>query len=392
AERLVADIQRVNAIVLARTARGYAVDRDYLDRFLREHGAAWQAAHRRLQEMGVRPGQGFDIITALDQRGELPPNWPRTEGGRLSADKKAMERLEKIQGDNKSPMIAAHQEWSEYKKTFGYVSKVLENAAVTGRAHPEFNILGASATGRMSCSSPELQQFTDAARGVIVADDDDEWVSVDWKSIEPVVMATAAGDGDFLSAMRAGADPYEPIGEMVGIGRKPAKQLMLSNLYGSGVTSAAAHHSLTEEKVAETFAALRAELPVIYRLIDALKTQSVARSYVTTLAGRVLNQDMWLPAEQRTVTKSYVAPNHFCQGSALDVMHHSILALDDLGLSDRIHLWLHDELVADKSIEAALVEVMSTPPPFLAEAAARNGIAPFLAVDANDLGRYWKSV
>lgn len=77
--------------------------------------------------------------------------WPLTKGGRLSADKKAMERLESIQGDNKSPMLAAHQEWMLHSKTHRYVSKALENAEVTGRMHPEFNILGGNATGRMSC-------------------------------------------------------------------------------------------------------------------------------------------------------------------------------------------------------------------------------------------------
>lgn len=392
AEKLVDDIQRVNQIVLARTARGYAVDTDYLDKFHREYGPEWSSAHQRLQSMGVRPGQGIDIVTALHQRGELPMPWPLTKGGRLSADKKAMERLESIQGDNKSPMLAAHQEWMLHSKTHRYVSKALENAEVTGRMHPEFNILGGNATGRMSCGGPEVQQFTDAARGVIVPDGDDEWVSVDWKSIEPVVMATAAGDGDFLAAMRAGADPYEPIGDRVGLDRKSAKRLMLANLYGQGAESAAATHNLTREKVEETFATLREELPVIYRLIDAIKAQSRQRSYVMTLTGRVLNQDLFIPAEGRTVIKEHIAPNHFCQGSALDVLHHSILELDDLGLSDHIHLWMHDELVADKSIEEELKCVMSTPPPFLAAAAAAMGIEPFLAVDANDVGHFWKSV
>jgi DNA polymerase I-like protein with 3'-5' exonuclease and polymerase domains len=392
AETLVDDIQRVNTIIQARTARGYAVDTGYLDTFYAEHGQQWRDADLQLRREGMRPGQGIDIILALDAQGLLPPNWPRTDGGRLSADKKAMERLENLRGEARTPLVAAHQAWMNYSKTDRYVSKALENAAVTGRLHPEFHVLGASASGRMSAKDPEVQQFTDEARGVVVADDGTSWVSVDWKSIEPVVLATASGDGDFLAAMRAGHDPYEPVGQRAGVDRKAAKRLMLANLYGQGAPSASATHSIPEETVVKTFEILRDELPIMYGLIDELRAQSRRANYVTTLTGRVLNQDIYLPAEHRTVVKDYIAPNHFCQGSALDVLHAAILRLDDLGLSDHVHLWMHDEIVADDVIADELCDAMRTPPKFLVEAAARKGIEPFLAVDMNDVGTHWKSV
>lgn len=392
AEALVEDVQRVAAIVLARTARGYAVDSGYLDTFYAEHGAEWRAADVQLRDAGMRPGQGIDIIHALHAEGLLPPDWPRTDGGRLSADKKAMERLESLSGAARTPLVAAHQVWMNHSKTDRYVSKVLENAAVTGRVHPEFHVLGATATGRMSASDPEVQQFTDEARGVIVSDDGTSWVSVDWSSIEPVVLATASGDGDFLASMRAGNDPYQPVGERAGVNRKAAKRLMLANLYGQGPRSAAATHNLTEETVNRTFEILREELPIMYGLIDKLREQSRRTSHISTLTGRVLNQDIHIPAEHRTVVKDYIAPNHFCQGSALDMLHASILELDRRGLSDHIHLWMHDEIVADDTITDELVEVMRTPPQFLVNVAARHGIEPYLAVDANEVGTHWKAV
>lgn len=392
AAALVDETQQVNAIVQARVARGYAVDTGYLEAFTAEYGPHWRQADLELRRCGVRPGQGIDIITALAAEGLLPANWPRTKGGQLSADKKAMDRLESLPANARTPLVALHLAWMGHKKTFNYVSKVIENAHVTGRLHPEFHILGASATGRMSGSDPEIQQFTDSARGVIVADDGHQWVSVDWKSIEPVVLATASGDRDFLDAMRAGHDPYEPVGQRAGVDRKAAKRMMLANLYGQGADSAAHTHGLPLETVITTMQVLQEELPAMYRTINELKRHSRECNHINTLAGRVLNQDMYLPSEGRRVVKDYIAPNHFCQGTALDILHAAILELEQRGLSDHVHLWMHDEIIADADIGEELADVMATPPPFLCAAAERHGMAPFLAIDANDVGERWKAV
>ena len=109
------------------------------------------------------------------------------------------------------------------------------------------------------------------------------------------------------------------------------------------------------------------------------------------MTGQVLNQDITFNENGSRVTKilSSKAPNHFCQGSALDIMHHTILELDRRGLSEHVHLWMHDEVIADASVRAEVEEVMRTPPPFLQAVAEHYGFDPFLAVDTNVLGRQW---
>lgn len=394
AEKLVEDVQQVNRITLERTARGYAVDNDHLDTFVRENEQNWTQAAQTLSAAGIRPGNGLDLVNVLHARGELPQPWPLTETGKLKSDKEAMKTFETLDASKQSPLVAAHQQYASFEKTHGYVSKVLENSRLTGRMHPEIKILGAAATGRMSASDPEIQQFTKESRGVLVSDGGVEWISADWKSIEPVVLATAAGDAQFLADMRAGKDPYEPVGQMAGIDRKLAKRKMLADMYSQGHKAAALQYGWTLDRAKEVARAIRDSLPILYRLIDELKVQSNSCGHVTTLSGRVVNQNFSFMENGQVINEvaGRIAPNHFCQGSALDIMHHSILELDRRGLSDRVHLWMHDEIVADKEIEDELVEVMSTPPPFLAAAAAQRSVEAFLSVDVNAMGPRWQYV
>ena len=245
-----------------------------------------------------------------------------------------------------------------------------------------------------SASKPEIQQFPSEARGVILADPGAQWISADWKSIEPVVLATASGDRGFLADMRAGKDPYEPVGLMAGIDRKMAKRKMLADMYSQGHKAAALQFGWTLERAKEVASAIRNSLPILYALIDALKKQSEYTGSVTTLSGRVVDQRFrfWENGQMMQDIAKRIAPNHFCQGSALDVMHYSILELDRRGLSDHVHLWMHDEIVADAEIQQELIEVMSTPPPFLEAVAQQHGMEAFLAVDVNPLGSRWQYV
>lgn len=667
AETVVNNVQRVNAIVLERTARGYAVDREFPERFIAENRQKWVEAGKILVAANIRPGVGADLVKVLDSRGELPQPWPRTPTGQLKADKKALEVFTAENAEYHNDLVNAHRTVATSEKVLGYVTKVVENSSPTGRLHPEIKILGANATGRMclpedqllltrrgvvavgdirtgdrtldadgnwttvrevhrypdapvrrytlpdgtvltctpehrwvtvdpenrrtvlpladadprsamrlvptpeepsdqpdahemflvrtlaeagaasgqmaleeahrrtmitagdqerdltdsgallrqmmrahgmpaddsktmmletpptacagyiigltevadrrtssgedalacgndlirdaaaialyrtglscafgedeygpyvvprhpdfpvreisvedagtadvwcvttdsgtftawgehgpyltgnSASKPEVQQFPKEARGVILADDgSSDLISADWKSIEPVVMATASGDRQFLDDMRAGRDPYEPVGKMAGVARKPAKIIMLANMYGQGWRNLALANNWTEERAKQVLRDIRRSLPTLYKLIDALRAQSENIGYVNTLTGRVLDQRF--TSKEGPEIAASAAANHFCQGSALDVMHHSILELDRRGLSDKVHLWMHDEIVGDKDIQDELVDVMATPPPFLEAVASEWNMNAFLAVDVNGMGRRWEYV
>lgn len=281
-----------------------------------------------------------------------------------------------------------HLRWSESPKLHSMIRTSIEDVWCVTTDSGTCTAWGADGpylTGN-SASKPEIQQFPDAARGIFVSDDQ-EWISTDWSSIEPVVLAHASGDRDFLETMRAGADPYEPVGEAAGIPRKKAKILMLADLYGQGPTGAAEANNWTEERAKRIIYTIRDSLPILYSLVRAIKEQSKAHGHITTLSGRVLDQR--ITKGGYTEIADRFAPNYFCQGSALDILHHTVLELDRRGLSDHVHLWMHDEIIADVSIREELEEIMRTPPPFLAAVAEYHGINPYLQVDTAVLGHRW---
>jgi len=321
AHDLIRKMQRVNQISLRRAARGYRFDPEFPEKFDRATHNAYRDACEFLANEGLEPGRGDQLIERMHQMGNLPDDWKRTPTGQLSADKKSMERLKSLGAGD--VLAQAHLIVSETAKVAKYLEKVVDQGRATGRVHPGIAILGASASGRMSVNNPELHQFPGNARGIILADDEPGWTSVDWSSIEPVVMAVCAGDNDFINPFYAGADLYVPVARAAGLipasisdedavkhkGRKVAKVILLAGMYGQGIKSlseglaAALKEPVSRDTAAQLSQSFKAAMPVTFDFMDHLQSVAERNNSVTTIAGRVLDEDMGY---------TYRAVNHFC--------------------------------------------------------------------------------
>lgn len=95
----------------------------------------------------------------------------------------------------------------------------------------------------------------------------------------------------------------------------------------------------------------------------------------------------------QTSTRTLVANgylSHNCvQGSAYDVLAHTILEMDRQGLGNHLQLAMHDEVVVDTEVAAEVQRIMLTPPPFLVTWAGRT---PVLRTDRADMGNFWRKV
>lgn len=230
-----------------------------------------------------------------------------------------------------------------------------------------------------SYGSPELQQFPKPARAII-ADDGQGLTSIDWSQIEPVTMALMAKDEAFLAPFEAGADLYEPIMRSCGCSRDVAKVVLLSTMYGSGVAKMAATIGHTEESAAQ----IRRQMFNAMKRCEAWMAHVQEVAYTTgrtiTVGGRIL------PVDEGGVFKSV---NYTVQGSAYDVLAHTILEMDRQGLGNHLQLAMHDEVVVDTEVAAEVQRIMLTPPPFLVTWAGRT---PVLRTDRADMGNSWKKV
>jgi DNA polymerase-1 len=368
--------ETVHRVMLRRSAVGLNVDRAYLDRYAEQVDVERNLAIAELAVHGLEggTGKGKALIEYLSERGELPAPWPRTPTGNLRATKADLEALAEV-----NPLAGAQRKLAVIEKVMGYLEKVDRQARVTGRCHPQVAVLGASATGRMSYGSPELQQFPAEARPVI-CDDGQGLTSIDWAQIEPVTMALMAKDHEFLAPFEAGADLYEPIMRSAGIDRPTAKIVLLATMYGQGLTKLAATIGHTEESAAQIRRQMFEAMKRCERWMSKVQQVAEASGVTITVGGRIL------PVDSGGVFK---AVNYTVQGSAYDVLAHTITEMERLGIGDHLQLAMHDEVVVDTEVASQVQEIMLTPPPFLVAWAERE---PILRTDRADMGHAWAKV
>lgn len=365
--------QEVNRVMLRRSARGLAVNLEYLDSYREQVEGGVMRAEALLSGSGVRPGNGNDLMAAIDKMGDLPGNWPRTPTGRLKADKANLEKLA-------HPLADAHREVAHGNKVIGYLEKVVARSRFTGRLHPQVNVLGASATGRMAYGEPELQQFPEEARPIIVCDGQG-LTSLDWSQIEPVTLANMAHDIGFLAPFEAGADLYEPIQRAAGIERKTAKVVLLATMYGQGEAKLARTIGQSPEAASQIKRQMLAAMSESAKLMGKISQVAATYGIVITVGGRILT----VPQFDGEYA-AYKGVNYTVQGSAYDILAWTILEAERRGLGQHIQLAMHDELVVDTPVAAEIEEIMRTPPPALIRWAER---VPVLRTDRADLGHTW---
>ena len=371
--------QRVNRIMLRRAALGYVINPEYMDNYVDTVEIEQDRARRTVIEAGLRPGVGLDIIKHLDAAGALPGNWPRTPKGTLKSDKAAMELLPD------HPLAGAHRTIAHTRKVLGYMEKVTARSRVTGRLHPQWQILGASATGRMSASEPELQQFPEEARPIIMCDEAASGLqSIDWSSIEPALLGWMAQDWEFITPFEDGADIYEPIMLAAGCPRKTAKVVVLAGMYGQGRAKLATTLGCSLDQAAELQHRMRSAMPLASKYMGRIKQIAEEHGVALTVSGRVLPIPRF-----NGVVAVHKAVNYTFQGSCADLIYEAIVSADDAGIADQIYLPMHDEIVCSSDVAEEMQRIMATPPLELIDRA--GGRIPVIRTDSQYTGRSWKS-
>lgn len=137
----------------------------------------------------------------------------------------------------------------EYRRASKRVSAygpdwALKHVGPDGRVRPNWHQLGA-ATGRMSCSDPNLQQVpkTSACRRPFIAKPGRVLVKADYSQVEVRIAAKLAGEDRMLAAYRVGEDLHtltaamilgKPAAEVTKSDRQLAKAVNFGLLYGQG--------------------------------------------------------------------------------------------------------------------------------------------------------------
>lgn len=309
------------------------------------------------------------IRILYEERGLTPAK--KTPKGSPSVDAEA---LEAHRGDGVADALLELADLQKMKSTYvvpylgGEVVRTTSgksrveqrsSALLSGRVHGRFNQVGAE-TGRMSSSSPNLQNIPSPERGefgriirsAFLPDPGHVIVQADYSQIEPRIIASFSGDPTMLAAYAAGQDIYTALAEPLGLDRKAGKTLMLAMSYGVGPDKVASNLGVGVNRAKEILQEFEQTFPRIVKLKAAVVSKARSRKpmpYVTTVTGRRRYLPEFFRDENRGARQAF---NTLIQGSAADVMKVALVRCHG-ALPEGAHLLLtvHDEVVVSSPEE-----------------------------------------
>lgn len=225
----------------------------------------------------------------------------------------------------------------------------------TGRLYPRYWQIGA-ASGRMSCSDPNIQQIPREAsfRACFVAPTDRKLVIADYSQIELRVATEISGDKRMIEAYGEGADLHRltaslilgiPTGEVTTAQRQAAKAVNFGLIYGMGAAGLQiyAHASYGAEMTLDQARAFRERFFQAYPGIAAWhqRLQALRPTTGKTMTGRKFAFD----AETSLSTLA----NSPVQGTAADILKLALgmLAQRLRGTQTHIIAAVHDEILLE---------------------------------------------
>jgi DNA polymerase I len=357
---------------------GIALDTSFLSRMSQE-------LSQRLGEVATQVYQLAGVEFNLNSPQQLsevlferlkiapPDRTQRTSTGFYSTAAGVLETL-----SGKHPvvdLVLEHRELAKLKSTYLDALPLQVNPS-THRVHTSYNQTG-SVTGRLASSEPNLQNIpirTEIGRRVrkaFIADPEYVLLSVDYSQVELRIVAHISEDKAMLAAFRASQDIHAataaaiysiPLEAVSKEQRRHAKAINFGLIYGMSPFGLTRTTDLTLAEAEDFVEAYFQKFPGIKHYLDGVRRQAAEQGYVETLLGRrryfpSLKNQTNRNTRAREEREAINAP---IQGTAADIMKVAMLhvptALAQAGLSARMLLQVHDELV----LECPLDELRST--------------------------------
>jgi len=353
--------------IAAMRAWGVGVDGDAVKRDWEAHLAEVRELEKELEPYGREVEPSLNVGERLNwNRLELIKKVLHRQG--LPADETNEEALAPYKDH---PFVATLLKWREVTKRGKLLAGLLEPARRGGRIYADWDALGAG-TGRMTCSSPNLQQTPHELRAYIKPREGCVLVKADFSQIELRIAAALAKDRRMLQAFREGTDLHRLTASLIlskGLDqvtkeeRQLAKALNFGLLYGMGAeglkTYAATQYGVSlllerakeyRQKFFRTYPGLAKWHRATDRTLHEAKNRGDGGVVVETLAGR-----------KRWVAGLTAALNTPVQGTGADGLKAAVALLYkrllERGLwgEVRIVLLVHDEVVVEAPEPLAVV-------------------------------------
>ena len=358
--------RRMVPVLMAMEQAGIKLDRAELERIGTDFSERLVVLEARTHELAGRPFS----IGSPKQLGEILFGEMGLKGGKkskatgaYSTDAAVLEDLA-AQGHALPRAVLEWRQLAKLKST--YVEGLTAQIAADGRVHTDFS-MAITSTGRLSSTEPNLQNIpirTEEGarlRRAFIAEDGHVLMAADYSQIELRLLAHLAEVPSLVEAFQAGQDIHaRTAADIFGIplegvdkeARRRAKTLNFGIIYGMSAFGLAGRLGIPTGEAKGVIDAYFARYPGILAAMERIKEEARANGYVLSPFGRRLwirnigdkNPAFRAGAERQAINAPF-------QGGAAEVIKRAMIrvprALREAGLSARLLLQVHDELVLE---------------------------------------------
>lgn len=364
-EALLNELELPLAIILGRMeAQGVRVNQQQLEDMQIELKERLATIEQEVHELA---GERFNLNSPkqlgpiLFEKLGLPVIKKTKTGYSTSAD--VLEQLE-----NKHPIIAKlllYRQLGKLQST--YIEGLLKVIHDDNKIHTRFN-QALTQTGRLSSIDPNLQNIPirlEEGRKIRKAfiPSEQDWVmfAADYSQIELRVLAHIAGDEKLIAAFKEDRDIHTQtamdvfhveMDQVNDLMRRQAKAVNFGIVYGISDYGLSQNLGITRKEAKAFIDRYFVSYPGVKDYMDRIVLQAKQEGFVKTL----MQRRRYLPEitsrnfNQRSFAER-TAMNTPIQGSAADIIKKAMIDLDfalaDQGLSARIILQVHDELILE---------------------------------------------
>jgi len=223
--------------------------------------------------------------------------------------------------------------------------------------HCNFKQCGA-ATGRMSCTNPNLQNLTKEeeasvpykVRSSFIPREGYYFASIDYDQMEYRMMLEYAKETGVIEQILQGVDVHQATANMMGVDRKTAKTINFALLYGAGVAKLAKQLGVDELKAKDLKDTYFQKLPRVSLFIRETINQAKTKKFIVNWAGRRYQ----FPDSNF----AYKAPNYLIQGGCAEVVKEGMIRVHEFlkEKKSRILVQVHDEVLLEVHESEAGIE------------------------------------
>ena len=309
------------------------------------------------------------------------PHTRRTKTG-YTTDAGALAELYAKTGHPFLEQLLEHRDAIKLRQTVEGLRKAV---LPDGRIHTTFQQTVA-ATGRLSSTDPNLQNIparTEEGMRIreafTVGEGFECLLTADYSQIEMRIMAHLSGDEALIEAFRSGEDLHRyvaalvhgvDVAEVTAQQRSHVKAMSYGLAYGLSTFGLAKQLGVSNAEATGLRDAYFARFGKVHDYLEAVVEQARRDGYTETMLGRRRYlPDLTSDNRQRREMAERAALNAPIQGSAADIVKKAMIdvadGLEERGLSSRILLQIHDELLLEVApgerdlVEQVVRELMS---------------------------------